>query len=96
MPARVLDKQKTLGELFVERGVLSASRRQFLEPLVDEHGGEAQQCLAALSSDGGAAAKFEQFGDDDWQSPIQQLLQRSRFEVGARSSVVPCGLRPPA
>jgi len=93
MQAWVLDKGKTLGDLLVERGVLSASRRQLLEPLVDEHvqqhGGDAQQSLAALSSDGGAAAKLEQLGDDDVQHSLQQLPQRSGFEVGTRSSVSP-------
>jgi serine/threonine-protein kinase len=50
----VLEKVKPLGQILVERGDLAQSRRDLLEPLVDEHvrrhNNDPQQSLAALSS----------------------------------------------
>ncbi|MFV1966167.1 MAG: protein kinase [Pirellulaceae bacterium] len=54
MQAWMLEKSRPIGEILIARGSLSESRRQLLEPLVEEHvrqhGGDPQQSLAALSS----------------------------------------------
>ena len=54
MNAWVLDKERTLGELLEEQGALAAGDRALLEPLVnrhiEQHGGDAAQSLASLSS----------------------------------------------
>jgi serine/threonine protein kinase len=77
MQAWLLNKDKTLGELLCERGVLSPENRALLEPLVDahirQHGGEAQHSLAALSSDGGLVAELEQADDDELQQSLSLL-----------------------
>jgi hypothetical protein len=59
MNAWVLEKHRSLGEVLVGRGALSAARRAMLEPLVEEHvrvhGDDPAASLAALSSAGGVA-----------------------------------------
>ena len=54
MNAWVLAKERSLGELLEEQGGLAAGDRALLEPLVnrhiEQHGGDAAQSLASLSS----------------------------------------------
>ncbi len=91
MQAWVLDKEKTLGELLVERRVLTAGNRALLEPLVDahvlQHGGDVQKSLAALSSDGGAAVGLARLADDDLQHSLATLPPPAVSEGGTRSTV---------
>ena len=48
------DKARTLGEILVDQGALTASLRDAVEPMVaahvERHGGDPARCLAALSS----------------------------------------------
>jgi serine/threonine protein kinase/predicted negative regulator of RcsB-dependent stress response len=79
MQAWLLDKDKPLGELLCERGALTSENRGLLEPLVDahvrQHGGDAQNSLAALSSDGGLQASLRQVNDSDIQGSLSLLPQ---------------------
>jgi hypothetical protein len=54
MHAWVLEKSRPLGDILVDRGDLTPSRRDLLETLVDEHvrrhDNDPKQSLAALSS----------------------------------------------
>ena len=56
MHAWVLKKTRPLGEILVEQNVVPASKRELLEPLVDQHvkdhAGDPAQSLAGLSSIG--------------------------------------------
>lgn len=79
----LLEKHRTLGELFVERGVMSPENVRLLEPLVDahvaQHGGEVKKCLASVSSDGGLAVGLAEVDDDDLQASLG-LLPDPAFE----------------
>jgi len=93
MQAWLLDKDKPLGELLCERGALTPENRSLLEPLVDahvrQHGGDAQNSLAAMSSDGGLQASLQQFNDSDIQGSLSLLPQPeplSPRDVGFLSS----------
>jgi eukaryotic-like serine/threonine-protein kinase len=97
----LLHKDKPLGEVLVERGFLAPENRSLLEPLVDahirQHGGDVQQSLAALSSDGGVAISLAQVEDGDLQASLSLLPQHlsarpeSAFarEVGSPSTALP-------
>ncbi|MFM9963051.1 MAG: protein kinase domain-containing protein [Planctomycetaceae bacterium] len=90
MQAWLLNKQKSLGELLVERGTLAVDDHKLLEPLVDAHirkHGGAEQSLAALSSDDGVGAKLKDLDDPDLQASLLAMPQPVR-EVGIRSSVL--------
>ena len=93
MQAWLLNKDKTLGELLCERGVLSPENRSLLDPLVDanirQHGGEAQHSLAALSSDGGLAVELAHADDDELRHSLSLLPRHEPLlprEVGFPSS----------
>lgn len=79
MQAWLLDKDKPLGELLCERGALTPESRSLLEPLVDahvrQHGGNARNSLAAMSSDAGLQASLQQFNDSDIQGSLSLLPQ---------------------
>ena len=63
------DRSKSIGELLTARGELSAAHHSLLEPLVDahvaQHGGDVQQSLAALSSDGGVGPALRSLAEVD-------------------------------
>jgi serine/threonine protein kinase/Flp pilus assembly protein TadD len=93
MQAWLLNKDKTLGELLCERGVLSPENRSLLDPLVDahirQHGGEAQHSLAALSSDGGLVVELAHADDDELRHSLSLLPRHEPLlprEVGFPSS----------
>jgi hypothetical protein len=79
----LLEKHRTLGELFVEREVMSPENVRLLEPLVDahvaQHGGEVKKCLESVSSDGGLAVGLAEVDDDDLQASLG-LLPDPAFE----------------
>lgn len=96
MQAWLLEKQKSLGELLVERGAMTAGNVSLLEPLVDahvgQHGGEVQQSLAAVSSDAGLVASLAQVEDSDLQASLSLLPQPEPFievEAGFPSTAAP-------
>jgi tetratricopeptide (TPR) repeat protein/serine/threonine protein kinase len=77
MHAWVLDKAKPLSQILVEQGALNAARRAMLEPLVQEHiqqhGGDAEKSLAAVSSVGSARDLLKQIADPDVQASLVNL-----------------------
>jgi hypothetical protein len=85
MNAWVLEKAKPLGALLVERGALGRDRHALLEALVAEHlqqhGGDAERSLAALSSLGSARHDLEQIADADLQASLAHL-SRTRPDEG--------------
>jgi eukaryotic-like serine/threonine-protein kinase len=77
MNAWVLAKQRTLGEILVERGALDPDDRALLDPMVDrhiaKHGGDPLASLAALSSiDSTAEALRQSIVDPDVLTSIAQ------------------------
>src|SRR5262245_32584212 len=77
MNAWALDKAKSLGQVFLERGDLSNDRRALLEALVEEHlkqhNNDPQQSLAAVSSLGSVRQDLRQIGDGDVQASLLQV-----------------------
>jgi serine/threonine-protein kinase len=75
--ARVLDKGKPLGDVLVEQGVLTATRRALLEPLVDEHlhahENDPQKSLAALSSLGSTGSELAKVADPEVQASLASV-----------------------
>jgi serine/threonine protein kinase/tetratricopeptide (TPR) repeat protein len=75
--AWVRDKSKSLGQLFVELGHLSESRRDLLEPLVAEnvrqHGGDPTRSLAAISSSREATGALVEIADQDIQNSLTHI-----------------------
>lgn len=65
--ARVLEPTRTLGELLVAQGALTALQRDLIETLVSEsinrHGGDPEKSLATLIETPSARDRLEQFGD---------------------------------
>ncbi len=77
MHAWVLDKAKSLCQILVEQGALSAARCALLEPLVQEHiqqhGDDAGKSLAAVSSVGSAGDVLKQIANPDVQASLIHL-----------------------
>src|SRR5581483_5303938 len=67
MHAWVLAKHRPLADILAEQGALKADHRTLLEALVQahlaQHGGDARQSLAALSSLGSACKDLAQIAD---------------------------------
>jgi formylglycine-generating enzyme required for sulfatase activity len=86
--AWVLDKNKSLGQVLGERGVLPADRRALLEALVEEHlkrhGGDTERSLTAVSLDGSVRQDLAQVTDADVQASL------------ARASATATGVDPAA
>jgi serine/threonine protein kinase len=84
MNAWVLDKAKPLGQVLVEQGALSSSRRGLLDPLVDEHvaqhGGDPERSLAALSSVSDIRPVLAPIGDADVRASLNLLQARGQSE----------------
>jgi serine/threonine-protein kinase len=70
-------RERTLGELLVERGAMSESRRRLLEPLVEEHvrrhGGDPAASLAAVADSSGGAAALRALEDSAIWSGLTRL-----------------------
>lgn len=73
------NKEKPLGELLVERGWLSSEHFKLLNPLVEahtqQHDGDVQQSLAALSSVDAIHASLAQIDDSDLNASLATLTQ---------------------
>ncbi len=63
----VLEKSKPLAQILEEHGALSAYHRAMLDPLVEahiqQHGGEPQESLAAVSTIGSVRDELQQIAD---------------------------------
>jgi serine/threonine protein kinase/lipopolysaccharide biosynthesis regulator YciM len=94
MNAWVLEKSRPLGALLVERGALGSDRHALLEALVAEHlqqhDGDPQKSLAALSSLGSVRDDLQQVPDADLHASLAHL-SRTRPDEGD-----PHATRPPA
>src|SRR5881227_3215473 len=70
----VLEKSKSLGQIFVEQGALGGERQALLEALVEEHlrqhGNNAGKSLAALSSVGSACEPLPGIAGRDVQASL--------------------------
>src|SRR5438105_1894611 len=77
MNAWVLDKDRPLGQVMVERGLLRADNHALLEALVQRHlemhGNDPQQSLAAVSSLASARQHLEQVADPDVQASLAHV-----------------------
>jgi WD40 repeat protein len=85
MNAWVLRKATPLGQILVEQGALSDSRRSLLEPLVSEHvrqnGGDTARSLAALGSVDTACKSLEAVADPDVRDSLARVpVGRDREE----------------
>jgi serine/threonine protein kinase len=80
MQAWLLDKEKPLGQILIERGDLPQTKRDLLEPLVSahvaQHHGDPAQSLAALSSVSDIVAGLSQVQDDEVQQTLSHLRPR--------------------
>ena len=89
MHAWILDKAKSLSQILVEQGALSATRRALLEPLVQEHiqqhGNDAGKSLAALSSVGSARDELNRIADADVQASLVHLPAADAYATKAPS-----------
>lgn len=79
MNAWVLDKQRSLAAVFVERNLLSSDRKSLLEALVQEHlkqhQGDPQKSLAALSTvDTSLQRQLEDISDSEITASLRQLM----------------------
>jgi tRNA A-37 threonylcarbamoyl transferase component Bud32 len=70
----VVEKSKSLGQLFVERGELTATRHELLQALVAEHlqqhGDDTNASLASLESTEDVVADLKEVPDDGMQATI--------------------------
>jgi eukaryotic-like serine/threonine-protein kinase len=71
------DKSRTVEEILVEQGALSAEDRNLLGPLVarhlENHGGDPQQSLAVLSSIGSVADELRSLGDENIEATLSMV-----------------------
>jgi serine/threonine-protein kinase len=93
MHAWVLDKNKPLGQLLVERGALPPDDRAALDDLVERHvrrhGGDPARSLAAVGPDLPARTSLQAIGDPELQASLASLQS-------ADTPPPPCADRPPA
>ena len=77
MNAWVLAKEKPLGQILAEHGVLAADRRALLEALVAEHlklhGNDPEKSLAAVSSAGAIKDALQQINDPGLQASLRTM-----------------------
>jgi serine/threonine-protein kinase len=77
MHAWVLEKHRPLGAILVEHGALAPEERALVEAVVhrhvQNHGGDPQRSLAALSSIHSARQNLEQVADPDVQASLAQV-----------------------
>src|SRR5262245_8091607 len=77
MNAWVLDKGSSLGQILVAQNVVTEARRALLEGLVQEHleqhHGDAQQSLAAVTSDPSVRQQMEQIADADLHASLAHV-----------------------
>ena len=79
MRAWLYDKARPLAEILRDQGALDESRRALLDALVDhhvqQHGGDPQQSLQAVSSAGSVRRDLERLPDPELQASIIHLSQ---------------------
>lgn len=87
------EKSRPLGLVLVEQGVLDATRRELLEPLVDEyvrqHGGDPTRCLAALPVSSSIREALSAVADPEMKTTLSLIGPESAWEpaaIGARTS----------
>jgi len=84
------DKSRSLADVLVEAGHLTAADRTLLEPLVEQHirvhGDDPQQSLAALSSVEDAVQSLKELGDPDLNASLVHVAEVR--EVGLQSTVI--------
>jgi serine/threonine-protein kinase len=84
MNAWVLDKTKTLGQIFCEQDVLSVPRRTLLDALVQEHlnqhGNDAEQSLAALSTPLALRDDLRHLADPDLDASLVHVSRGARAQ----------------
>ncbi|MBI1915937.1 MAG: serine/threonine protein kinase [Planctomycetes bacterium] len=77
MNAWVLQKDRPLGQVLLERGALREPDRELLEALVvrhlELHGQDAEKSLASLSSLGSAGQQLEQIADADLHASLAHV-----------------------
>jgi tRNA A-37 threonylcarbamoyl transferase component Bud32 len=85
MNAWVLDKKRSLADLLVERGALTASRRVKLDAMVEEHllqhQGDTQRSLAAFGTGEGVQA-LEEIQDIEVESILQTIYRDASHAKG--------------
>jgi eukaryotic-like serine/threonine-protein kinase len=73
----VLDKSKSLGQIMVDQGRLSAEQLQTLESLIEQHlkvhGNDPERSLRALNAKTTAASLLTPISDDDVQTSVARL-----------------------
>ncbi len=71
------DRSRGLGQILLDRGALSPTRRQLLEALVEEHirfhGDDPEKSLAALSSIGSVRDDLSRVADDEVQDSLAHV-----------------------
>jgi len=89
MQAWTLAKTQSLGEVLVDRKLMSQSQRELLEPLVDahiaQHRGDAQQSLQGLSSAGITPQALQSIADLDVQASLVHIPSAADREAGTLS-----------
>jgi len=104
MNAWVLDKAKSLGEILVEQQSLGTQRHALLEALVQEHlqqhGNNAEQSLAAVSSVRSVRQELKQIADSDLQASLAVVSKARQADddswatgIGAVGTATSSGLR---
>ena len=93
MHAWVLAKEKSLGEILLEQGVLPQARRELLEALVEEHlkqhSNDPQQSLAAVSSIGSVEEDLKQLDDGEVNATLAFVAKaRPERSLGERTTTV--------
>jgi serine/threonine protein kinase len=99
MNAWVLEKSKPLGQVLVDRGDLTPSRRNLLEPLVDEHvlrhNDDPRQSLAALSSVAPVREALTLLPDPDLHASLAALRPDPPSATPAHTLTLPPGTPDP-
>ena len=89
MQAWTLAKTQSLGEVLVDRKLMSQLQRKLLEPLVDahvaQHGGDAQQSLKGLSFVGITVDTLQCLTDPDVQASLLHVPSGADRESGMLS-----------
>jgi eukaryotic-like serine/threonine-protein kinase len=86
MNAWLLDKDKSLGQVLADRGVLGFDRRALLDALVDEHlrqhGNDPQRSLEAVAAHSTVSADLAAAADPNLQATLSQVDPRARAFTG--------------
>ena len=77
MNAWVLEKQRSLADLFRARGIMGDAEIGMLQPLIErqlaKYGGDAEKSLAALSPPAAVCAQLKQIADADLHASLAQF-----------------------